>query len=142
MKGDHIMEFNTIYKGGRPQYFFIRLERPEEWAILQPYYLTTTYDRPRAGRILEMDCLYSGLVWYGRVSHGYGYACSADVYGTLIDLIHKLHGNRLSAAAVKELDAVNTHEDRLTLSDATLQELAALNAAEFARRCKAGGKGA
>ena len=136
------MEFNTIYKGGRPRYFFILLERPDEWEFLRPYYLTTTSDRPRAGRILEMDCLFSGRVWSGRASHGYGYACSADVYGTLINLIHKLHGNRLSAAAVKELDAVNTHEDRLVLSDATLQELATLNAAEFARRCEAGGKGA
>lgn len=134
------MEFNTIYKNGRPQYFFIRLERPEEWEILRPYYLLTTSDRPRAGRILEMDCLFSGLVWRGRVSHGYGYACNADVYGTLIDLIHKLHGNRLSTAAVQELDAINTHEDRLTLSDATLRELAALNAAAFARRCEAAGK--
>lgn len=141
------MEFNTIYKGGRPQYFFILLERPDEWEPPRPYYLTTTSDHPRAGRILEMDCLFSGRVWSGRVwsgraSHGYGYACSADVYGTLIDLIRKLHGKRLSAAAVKELDAVNTHEDRLTLSDATLQELAALNAAEFARRCETAGKGA
>lgn len=134
------MEFSSIYKNGRPQYFFLRLDKPKEWAILQPYYLTTTSDRPRAGRILGMDCLYSGLVWYGRVSHGYGYACSADVYGTLIGLIRKLHGKRLSAAAVKELDAVNTHDDRLTLSDATLQELSTLNDAEFARRCEAGGK--
>lgn len=136
------MEFNTIYKNGRPQYFFLLLDKLEEWAILQPYYLTTTNDHPRAGRILEMDCLFSGRVWGGRVSHGYGYACSADVYGTLIGLIRKLHGKRLSAAAVKELDAINTHEDRLTLSDATLQELATLNAAAFARRCEAGGKGA
>lgn len=135
------MEFTTIYKGGRPQYFFIRLERPEEWEILRPYYLTTTSDHPRAGCILEMDCLFSGSVWSGRASHGYGYSCSADVYGTLIDLIRKLHGKRLSAAAAKELDAVNTHEDRLTLSDATLQELATLNAAEFIRRCETGKKG-
>lgn len=136
------MEFNTIYKNSRPQYFFLRLDKPEEWEILRPYYLTTTSDRPRAGRILEMDCLFSGRCWSGRASHGYGYACSADVYGTLINLIHKLHGKRLSAAAAKELDAVNTHEDRLTLTDATLQELAALNAAEFARRCETAGKGA
>ena len=134
------MEFATIYKNSRPQYFFIRLDKPEEWAILQPYYLTTSSDHPRAGRILEMDCLFSGCVWRGRVSHGYGYGCNADVYGTLINLIRELHGKRLSAAAVKELDAVNTHDDCLTLSDATLQELAALNAAEFARRCKADGK--
>ena len=135
------MEFNTIYKSGRPQYFFIRLDKPEEWELLRPYYLLTTSDHPRAGRILEMSCLFSGCIWSGRASHGYGYACSADVYGTLINLIRKLHGKRLSAAAVRELDAVNTHEDRLTLSDATLQELAALNAAAFARRCETGEKG-
>lgn len=140
-KGDYIMEFARIYKNSRPQYFFLLLDKPQEWAILQPYYLTTTSDHPRAGRILEMSCLFTDRVWSGRASHGYGYACCADVYGTLISLIHKLHGKRLSAAAMQELDAINTHEDRLTLSDATLQELAALNAAEFARRCEAAGKG-
>lgn len=135
------MEFNAVYKNGRPQYFFARLDKPEKWEILRPYYLLTTSDHPRAGRILEMDCLFSGHVWRGRASHGYGYAYSADVYGTLLDLIRKLHGKHLSVAAVQELDAINTHEDRLTLSDATLQELAALNAAAFARRCETGGKG-
>ena len=136
------MEFNTIYKNSRPQYFFLLLDKPEEWEFLRPYYLTTTSDHPRAGRILEMNCLFSGRVWSGRASHGYGYACSADVYGTLINLTHKLHGKRLSAAAAKELDAVDTHADRLTLTDATLQELATLNAAEFDRRCETAGKGA
>lgn len=87
-----------------------------------------------------MSCLFTDRVWSGRASHGYGYAYSADVYGTLIGLIRKLHGKRLSAAATQELNEINTHEDKLTLSDATLQELAALNAAEFARRCEAGGK--
>ena len=47
---------------------------------------------------------------------------------------------QLSAAAVKELNGAYTCTHRLTLSDATLQELAALNAAEFARRCEAAGK--
>lgn len=139
-KGDYIIEFARIYKNSRPQYFFLLLDKPQEWEFLRPYYLTTTSDHPRAGRILEMSCLFTDRVWSGRASHGYGYAYSADVYGTLIDLIRKLHGKRLSAAAMQELDAINTHEDRLTLSDATLQELAALNAAEFARRCEAGGK--
>lgn len=134
------MEFARIYKNSRPQYFFIRLDKPDEWEFLRPYYLMTTSDHPRAGRILEMNCLFSGHVWSGRASHGYGYAYSADVYGTLIGLIRKLHGKRLSAAATQELNEINTHEDRLTLSDATLQELAALNAAAFARRCEAGGK--
>lgn len=130
------MEFARIYKNSRPQYFFLRLDKPEEREILRPYYLLTTSDHPRAGRILEMHCLFTDRVWSGRASHGYGCACCADVYGTLISLIHKLHGRRLSSAAVQELDAINPHEDRLTLSDATLRELAALNAAEFARRCE------
>lgn len=64
----------------------------------------------------------------------------ADVFRALVDLALKLHGGRLSAAAVEELNGSNTCSHRLTLSDTTLQELAALNAAEFARRCEAGGK--
>lgn len=134
------MELARITKNGRADYFVIRTEKPEEWELLRPYYLQTSYDKPRAGRILEMTCLFSGSVWCVRLSRSY--AGTADVFRALVDLALKLHGGQLSAASVKELNGADTCTHRLTLSDATLQELAALNAAEFARRCKAGGKGA
>lgn len=121
------MTFATVSRGGDPRYFFLRAEKPKEWAIIKPYYLIAASER-----IVKMDYLFSGDVLGGRMSHGC--ACSADVYGMLIDLIKKLHGNRLSTAAAKELDALNIHKDHLTLSDTTLQELETLNAAEFARR--------
>lgn len=128
------MELARITKNGRADYFIIRTEKPEEWELLRPYYLQTSYDKPRAGRILEMTCLFSGSVWSVRLIRSY--AGTADVFRALVDLALKLHGDQLSAAAVEELNGSNTCSHRLTLSDATLQELAALNAAEFARRCE------
>lgn len=121
------MEFTTIYRNGKPQYFFIKIDHAEEFNFLQPYFLVTSMDKPRFGRILEMECLFSGSVWQGRQSHGYGYSCSVDVYGTLIDAIHKLYSKELSENARQELNRLNTHDNTLVLSIATLKELATLN---------------
>ena len=121
------MEFNTIYRNGKPQYFFIKIDEPAEFNFLRPYFLVTSIDKPRFGRILEMNCLFSGSVWQGRQSHGYGYSCSADVYGTLIDAIYKLYDKKLSDESKQELTAINTHEDTLKLSENLLKELAKLN---------------
>ena len=128
------MEFTNIYHNGKPQYFFIKLDAENEYNFLQPYFLLTSYDHPRLGRILEMECLFSGSVWQGRQSHGYGYSCSADVYGTLIDAIKKLHGKKLSSTAKEELNAINTHDNALTLSAELLAELATLNNAALAKK--------
>lgn len=128
------MEYTNIYRNGKPQYFFIKLDAENEFNLLQPYFLLTSYDRPRLGRILEMECLFSGSVWQGRQTHGYGYACSADVYDTLIDAIKKLHGKVLSSTAVEELNAINTHNNTLTLSANLLAELATLNNAALAKK--------
>ncbi len=111
-----------------------------ECEILRPYYLQSSCARPRAGQILEMTCLFSGSVWSGRLAPSY--AGTADVFRALIDLAIKLHGKRLSAAATKELNGINTHVYRLTLSDDTLQELAALNDAAYIRLAAAIRKGA
>ena len=128
------MEFTNIYRNGKPQYFFIKLDAENEFNLLQPYFLLTSYDRPRLGRILEMEFLVSGSVWQGRQSHGYGYSCSADVYDTLIGAIKKLHGKALSSTAKEELNAINTHNSTLTLSAELLAELATLNAAAIAKK--------
>lgn len=128
------MEFTTIYRNGKPQYFFIKIDEPAEFNFLQPYFLLTTMDKPRFGRILEMNCLFSGSVWQGRQSHGYGYACSADVYGTLIDAIYKLYKKDLSDESKHELSAINTHESTLKLSENLLAELAKLNMIALKRK--------
>lgn len=128
------MEFSTIYRNGKPQYFFIKIDEPAEFNFLQPYFILTSLEKPRFGRILEMECLFSGSVWQGRQTHGYGYSCSADVYGTLIDAIKKLHGKIISPDAISEIDKINTHENTLTLSIATLKELATLNTIALERK--------
>ena len=128
------MEFTTIYCNGKPQYFFIKIDEPAEFNFLQPYFLVTTMDKPRFGRILEMNCLFSGSVWQGRQSHGYGYSCSADVYDTLIDAIYKLYNKELSEESKQELTAINTHENTLKLSENLLKELAKLNMIALERK--------
>lgn len=128
------MEFTTIYRNGKPQYFFIKIDEPAEFNFLQPYFLLTSMDKPRFGRILEMECLFSGSVWQGRQSHGYGYSCSADVYGTLIDAIYKLYKKELSEESKQELSAINTHDNILKLSGNLLRELARLNAIVLERK--------
>ena len=121
------MEFNTIYKNGKPANFFIKIDDPKEFDFLQPYFLVTDLDHTRKGNILEMNCLFSCSVWYGRQRHGYGYSCSADVYGTLIEIIKSLYSKRISKTAWNEISRINTHDDKLTLSPETLEELARLN---------------
>lgn len=128
------MEFNTIYRNGKPQYFFIKIDEPAEFNFLRPYFLVTSIDKPRFGRILEMNCLFSGSVWQGIQSHGYGYSCSADVYDTLIDAIYKLYKKDLSEESKHELNAINTHESTLKLSENLLKELTKLNTIALERK--------
>ena len=128
------MEFTTIYRNGKPQYFFIKIDHDKEFNFLQPYFILTSLEKPRFGRILEMECLFSGSVWQGRQSHGYGYSCSADVYGTLLDAIRKLHGKKLSEESKQELTAINTHDNALHLSETLLSELSKLNTIALERK--------
>ena len=117
------MKFNTIYKSGKPEYFFIKADSPAEFAFLQPYFLSTTHDKQRKGRILMMQCLYSGYLWYGRQIHGFGYSASADVYGELIRIIKNLHKSRLTADDLAELNAINIHDDNIKISDTLINHL-------------------
>lgn len=128
------MKFTTIYLNGKPQYFFIKIDEPAEFNFIQPYFLITSMDKPRFGRILEMECLFPGSIWQGRQSHGYGYSCSADVYGTLINAIYKLYKKELSEESKQELNAINTHDNTLKLSENLLTELANLNIIALERK--------
>lgn len=125
------MEFNSIYKNGKPDYFFITIDSKKgERAFIQPYFIVTDIDHPRRGSIKEMNVLVNTngvIVYYGKATHGYGYSHSADVYGELIDIIRDTYGEELTDAEEKELRKINTHDDELTLSPELLEHLAELN---------------
>ena len=114
------MKYQSIYKNGKA-------DTPKEFDFIQPYFLITSTDHPRKGNIKSMECLFSGSVWYGKQSHGYGYSSSADVYGTLISIIKDLYKDKLSNKAIKELNKINTHEGNIKLSKRLLEELKELN---------------
>lgn len=128
------MEYTSIYKNGKVDRFFLKLDDPKEFSLLQPYFLSTKIDSPRCGRILEMDCLFSGSVWSGRQSHGYGYSASADVYGQLIAIIEKLHKGRLTDQDRAALNKINTHNDKQTFPVELLDNLSKYNDAEMAKK--------
>ena len=128
-----MIEFVGRYEN-RKHHFYLKTETAEEFAFLQPYFLVTSFDHPRKGRINRMDCLFSGEIWEGTHGHGWGYSCSADVYGTLIDIIQKLHKGKLSEESQEELRNINTHNDRLNLSTHLLAELEILNAEAFEKK--------
>lgn len=125
------MEFNSIYKNGKPDYFFITIDSKKgERAFIQPYFIVTDIDHPRRGRIREMNVLVNTngiIVYYGKATHGYGYSHSADVYGELIDIIRDTYGEELTDAEKEELRKINTHDDELTVSPELLEHLAELN---------------
>lgn len=125
------MEFNSIYKNGKPDYFFITIDSKKgERAFIQPYFIVTDIDHPRRGRIREMNVLVNTngiIVYYGKATHGYGYSHSADVYGELIDIIRDTYGEELTDAEKTELHKINTHDDELTVSPELLEHLAELN---------------
>ena len=128
-----MIEFAGRYQA-RGHHFYLKIDKDTEYAFLQPYFLVTDSDHTRKGSINRMDCLFSGTVWEGTHRHGYGYSCSADVYGTLIDIIIKSYGKKLSAESLAELKGINTHDYRLNLSDKLLAELEILNAEAFEKR--------
>lgn len=128
------MEYTSIYKNGKPAYFFIKLDSIKEFEFIQPYFLLTDSAHTRCGNILEMECLFSGSVWYGRQRHGYGYSPSHDVYSQLVACVRKLHGKNLSDAVLAELARINTDDRILHISAETLEELAKLNAEAFERK--------
>lgn len=125
------MEFNSIYKNGKPDYFFITIDSKKgERAFIQPYFIVTDIDHPRRGSIREMNVLVNTngvIVYYGKATHGYGYSHSADVYGELIDIIRDTYGEELTDAEKEELRKINTHDDELTVSPELLEHLAELN---------------
>ena len=132
------MEFNSIYKNGKPDYFFITIDSKKgERAFIQPYFIVTDIDHPRRGRIREMNVLVNTngiVVYYGKATHGYGYSHSADVYGELIDIIRDSYRKELTEAEKTELSKINTHDDELTLSPELLEHLAELNKAALDKK--------
>lgn len=122
------MLFNCRYES-KKYHFYIMVEKPEEFEILQPYFLATDREHTRKGRINRMDCPSSGSVWEGTCRHGYGYSVSADVYGTLIEIICELYKGKIvdGGALDNFLSRWNTHNERVEIPEEALQELKALN---------------
>lgn len=132
------MEFNSIYKNGKPDYFFITVEG-EERAFIQPYFIVTDIDHKKRGRITYMEVLQSFgtfTTYYGKGRHGYGYSFSADIYGELIDIIRTLYKNDLTEVEKEELSKINTHDDKLVLSKELLAHLKELNAKALEEKWK------
>lgn len=125
------MKFNSIYKNGKPDYFFITIDGTVgERAFIQPYFIVTNIDHPRRGRIREMNVLENMnniTIYYGKATHGYGYSHSADVYGELIDIIETSYKKELTDRDKEELNKINTHNNELILSPELLTHLAELN---------------
>lgn len=128
------MEYASIYKNGKVDRFFLKLDSEKEFEFIQPYFISTSIDKPRSGRIYEMDCLFSGSVWSGRQGHGYGYSASADVYGQLISIIEKLHKDRLTEQDRAALSKINTHNDKQIFPVDLLDNLSKYNDAEMAKK--------
>lgn len=128
------MEYASIYKNGKVDRFFLKLDDEKEFAFIQPYFISTKIDAPRTGRIYEMDCLFSGSVFSGRQGHGFGYSASADVYGQLVAIIEKLHKARLTEQDRAALDKINTHENKLIFPVDLLDNLRKYNDAELAKK--------
>jgi len=128
------MKYNSIYKNGKPDYFFIKLDNVKEFAFLQPYFLSTSIDHTRHGKIKEMYPIFTGSVFAGKQYHGYGYSACSDVYLELLQIIKKLHKGKLSQKALDELNAIEIHDDDVPLSAELLEELKRLNDAEIMRR--------
>lgn len=123
------MEFNSIYKNYKPDYFFITIENKER-PFVQPYFIVTDIDHKKRGRITYMEVLQSFgnfTTYYGKGRHGYGYSFSADIYGELIDIIRTLYKNDLTEAELEELRKINTHDEKVTLSEGLLEHLKELN---------------
>lgn len=128
------MEYTSIYKNGKVDRFFLKLDNEKEFEFIQPYFISTTMEKPRSGRIYEMDCLFSGLVWSGRQGHGYGYSASADVYGQLVHIIETLHKKRLTDQDRAELAGINTHNNNQVFPAELLEHLAKYNSAAMAEK--------
>lgn len=134
------MQFTSIYKNGKPDYFFIAIDNAKhEFQFIRPYYIVTDMDHPKHGRIKEMNNLLSigsTSVAYGKGTHGYGYSFSADIYGELISIIRTLYKDELTEAEKEELNKINTHDDDLELSAGLLAHLGELNSKALEEKWK------
>lgn len=123
------MEFNSIYKNYKPDYFFITIENKER-PFVQPYFIVTDIDHKKRGNITYMEVLQNFgdfTTYYGKGRYGYGYSFSADIYGELIDIIRTLYKDDLTEAELEELRKINTHDEKVTLSEGLLEHLKELN---------------
>lgn len=123
-----MITYQSIYKNGKPEYFFLKVDDLKEFqAFIRPYFIVTTIDKPRKYSIKSMNCLFSCSVWSGKQYHGYGYSSSADVFNSLIEIIKTLHKKRLTPQDLQELSAINAHDDKIELSQSLIDNLIKYN---------------
>ena len=123
------MEFNSIYKNGKPDYFFITIESKER-PFVQPYFIVTDIDHKKHGNITYMEVLQNFgnfTTYYGKGRHGFGYSFSHDIYSELKCIIKTLYKNDLTDEEKEELGKINTHDKKVTLSEGLLAHLKELN---------------
>ena len=124
------MEF-TGRREGNKILFYIQAKGNER-EFIQPYFIKTSIDKTRNGRIYEMEVLFSyntktkTIIYNGRQGHGYSF--SADVFGELINIIKQVHKKRLTAYDLKQLDKINTHDSEQTFTPKFLENLKQYNA--------------
>ena len=125
------MEFTGKYNGKKVN-FYIKAKGKER-EFIQPYFIKTSIDKTRSGRIYNMNVLFSYdsksniIIYDGTQGHGYGYSFSADVYGELIEIIKQVHKKRLTAYDLKQLEKINTHDDAQHFTPKFLENLKKYN---------------
>ena len=134
-----MIEYSSIYKKGKITNFFIKIDKNEEFEFIQPYFIVTDLNHTRKGSIKRMDCLFSNAVWEGEQTHGWGYSGSHEIFLTIIyDIILKIYDKKLTEKAKKELKKINTHDNKIKISNATLKELRILNDEALEEKWKRG----
>ena len=116
------MQYNAIYKNGKPERFFLRLDDEKERAIVALYFLESAKKGPRVGRINQMAWVFTDVL-SGKQRHGAGYSSAADVFGTFRMLILGRAGSALSESVRDEVFSMNTHDDVVRLSKRALDEI-------------------
>lgn len=125
------MEF-TGRREGNKILFYIQAKGSER-EFIQPYFIKTSIDKTRSGRIYEMEVLFSyntktkTIIYNGRQGHGFGYSFSSDVYCELINIIKQVHKKRLTAYDLKQLDKINTHDSEQAFAPKFLENLKQYN---------------
>ena len=134
------MKYTAIFKNGKIDTFYLLTSKKESNAILNNYFLDTDIDHTKLGNIKDLNILYgvydlkTKVVYYGKQSHGWGYASCHDVYTTLLQHIIKTYKNDLTRHDIQQLQSINTDNEELTIKPALLDKLEKLTEERQAKK--------